>query len=290
LEKNRRATPFVEEAKALRASASRARQPDDLYQISEIIPALTTAAGLSDKAVGHLQQDDLQEAMSNFIESFLKPAGDSFVDELVYRFLITRGDSLGGRMRNLAGLLAEQALIRAIIATLSIRGIQFSWVNGNTGSWIPGDPNDADIEVYARGLYWHAMDKERILLLNKRVPVVGKNVDLCLLDGNPHLVNQKPSPLHHQIDKYIALGELKGGIDPAGADEHWKTANSALERIRSAFFAEGYSPKTLFIGAAIENSMSLEIFGQLESGRLANAANSTKENQLYSICAWLVDL
>ena len=23
------------------------------------------------------------------------------------------------------------------------------------------------------------------------------------------------------------LGELKGGIDPAGADEHWKTGNAA---------------------------------------------------------------
>ena len=31
------------------------------------------------------------------------------------------------------------------------------------------------------------------------------------------------------------FGELKGGIDPAGADEHWKTGNSALVRIRKAF-------------------------------------------------------
>jgi type II restriction enzyme len=34
---------------------------------------------------------------------------------------------------------------------------------------------------------------------------------------------------------YIALGELKGGIDPAGADEHWKTARTALNRIHEAF-------------------------------------------------------
>jgi hypothetical protein len=31
------------------------------------------------------------------------------------------------------------------------------------------------------------------------------------------------------------LGELKGGIDPAGADEHWKTARTALQRIDDAF-------------------------------------------------------
>ncbi|HAJ78349.1 MAG TPA: hypothetical protein DCO75_01135, partial [Fibrobacteres bacterium] len=29
--------------------------------------------------------------------------------------------------------------------------------------------------------------------------------------------------------------ELKGGIDPAGADEHWKTAKTAIDRIVSAF-------------------------------------------------------
>ncbi len=29
-------------------------------------------------------------------------------------------------------------------------------------------------------------------------------------------------------EKTLMLGELKGGIDPAGADEHWKTANTVL--------------------------------------------------------------
>jgi len=31
------------------------------------------------------------------------------------------------------------------------------------------------------------------------------------------------------------MGELKGGIDPAGADEHWKTANKALDKMRKPF-------------------------------------------------------
>ncbi|MDZ4383273.1 MAG: AvaI/BsoBI family type II restriction endonuclease [Thermodesulfovibrionia bacterium] len=41
---------------------------------------------------------------------------------------------------------------------------------------------------------------------------------------------------------YIALGELKGGIDPAGADEHWKTARTSLIRIQKAFSKKGFSP------------------------------------------------
>ena len=45
---------------------------------------------------------------------------------------------------------------------------------------------------------------------------------------------------------FVALGELKGGLDPAGADEHWKTANSALGRIRKGFAKKENKPFTFF--------------------------------------------
>ena len=89
---------------------------------------------------------------------------------------------------------------------------------------------------------------------------------------------------------YIALGELKGGIDPAGADEHWKTANTALDRIRKAFAQSSVIPKTFFVGAAIENSMSEEMYSQLINGTLSNAANLTNEKQVYSLCQWIVNI
>lgn len=55
LEKNRRATPFVAQARALKASASKAKTPTELVHAEDIQPALLTAAGVSDKATGHLQ-------------------------------------------------------------------------------------------------------------------------------------------------------------------------------------------------------------------------------------------
>ena len=61
---------------------------------------LITASGLSDKAVVHLTDQDKTEAIQGLIENFLEPAGAKFVEELVYRFLLTRGDALGGSMRN----------------------------------------------------------------------------------------------------------------------------------------------------------------------------------------------
>src|SRR2546421_11451535 len=69
LEKNRRATPFIEQARALKYAVSRAKHPVDLEKIPGIKAALAPVSG------------------------------GNFVEELVYRFLITRGDTLGGSMR-----------------------------------------------------------------------------------------------------------------------------------------------------------------------------------------------
>ena len=91
-------------------------------------------------------------------------------------------------------------------------------------------------------------------------------------------------------EKFIAFGELKGGIDPAGADEHWKTAQTALARIRTAFDSYNLSPDLFFIGAVIVDSMAAEIWNQLEDGTLQNAANLTNPDQVASLSNWLVAL
>ncbi len=96
LEKNRRATPFVEQARSLKFSASKADTPADLLNIEGIQSALLTAAGISDKATGHLLPEDKSDAIQGLIKNFLEPAGSDFIEELVFRFLLTRGDTLGG--------------------------------------------------------------------------------------------------------------------------------------------------------------------------------------------------
>jgi type II restriction enzyme len=117
-------------------------------------------------------------------------------------------------------------------------------------------------------------------------------VDLCLFNAAPErmIFGTDRNSCHFEYERYIALGELKGGIDPAGADEHWKTASTALERIRSAFSSRKLKPKTFFIGAAIEKAMAAEIFEQLSSGILDNAANLTDEDQLVSVSNWLINI
>ena len=291
MEKNRKATPFIEEAKALKAIAEKAKYPRDLLTFNKIQSSMLTASGISDKARNHLRDEDKKKAILGLIEKFLEPSGESFVDELVYRFLLTRGDSLGGSMRNLAGTIGEWRFTRILISTLSVSGIDFEYLDSKNKKWIKSN-NEPELEKKVKGLYWSSDGSNRTLIYNLTVPIVKKNVDFCLFDCSTEEIvfGSNKNSTHHKAAKYIALGELKGGIDPAGADEHWKTANSALGRIRNAFSEKNCHPYIFFIGAAIEKAMAEEIYKQLESHTLTNGANLTNEKQVVSLCSWLIDI
>lgn len=287
LEKNRRASPFVAQARALKAAAANAKKPADLLKIEEIQVALVTAAGVSDKANNHLNESDKREAVNGLIKNFLEPAGASFVEELVFRFLLTRGDTLGGSMRNIGGFMAQKKLTRSIIACLKVAGKDCQWLHSETRGWSALPEDDADVELCLRGLFWETHDGPRTLLYNVTVPLFRNNVDLslfnCTASDLTRDVIKKPSA-------YIALGELKGGIDPAGADEHWKTARTSLSRIQEAFSKHNLKPHIFFIGAAIETKMASEIWRMLKRGVLENAANLTDDDQITSISRWLCSL
>jgi type II restriction enzyme len=287
LEKNRRATPFVAQARALKAAAGKARTPADLLKIAEIQRALVTAAGVSDKATNHLEDSDKREAVTGLIKNFLEPAGANFVEELVFRFLLTRGDTLGGSMRNVGGFIAQKKLTRAILACLKLSGQKCHWLHANTKTWAELPDDDADVELSLRGLSWVSKKGPRTLLYNVKVPLVKNNVDLSLFRCSSSNLTRE---IIRTPSNYIALGELKGGIDPAGADEHWKTARTALNRIYEAFAKHKLKPHTFFIGAAIETKMASEIWEMLKQGGMENAANLTDDHQIASISSWLCRL
>lgn len=286
LEKNRRATPAVEEARALKFNASLAKEPKKLLDIKDIRPALLAASGVSDKAASHMLPENKDEAIKNLIENFLEPAGKDFVEELVFRFLLTRGDTLGGSMRNIGGALAQKKLTRSIISTLHVAGVVLYWLPLNSSGWVEIGEDDTDIESQLKGLSWTIDKRNRTLIYNVKVGIVDKSVDLSLLDCDYNDLTE----CLKVANAYIALGELKGGIDPAGADEHWKTANTSLGRIRKSFAKKKYSPNLFFIGAAIADAMAKEIWSQLKRGDLSNAANLTNSDQVSSICKWLCEL
>ncbi len=280
----------MEEAKALKAMASKVKEPKELLRVDALKVGLLTASGLSDKSLNYLTEDDKIIAIRGLIEKFLEPAGDNFVDELIYRYLLTRGDTLGGKARNLAGMLGERKFLRCLLSVLNLSGLDYQWNDSDTKQWLSKPSDDVGIEKRIKGISWSKGNKKRLLIMNITIPTVSKNVDLSILEGTIDDLKRGKTSIIHDSGKYIALGELKGGLDPAGADEHWKTANSALERIRKSFSKRKLKPKTFFIGAAIENSMASEIYKQLKNGTMNNAANLTDDDQLTNICEWILSL
>ncbi|MGH7888657.1 MAG: AvaI/BsoBI family type II restriction endonuclease [Candidatus Binatia bacterium] len=257
LEKNRRATPYVEQGRALKHAAAQAKHPVELLEIPGIQSALVPVSGVN------------------------------FVEELVFRFLLTRGDTLGGSMRNIGGFMAQKKLTRAIIAYLKLTGHQCQWLHNKSKTWAELPKQDADVELSLRGLCWDTGKGPRTLLYNVTVPLFRNNVDLSLFKCTAKDMTRETIKTP---SAYIALGELKGGIDPAGADEHWKTARTALKRIHEAFAKRKLKPHAFFIGAAIETKMAMEIWEMLKRSNLENAANLTDEDQIASVTSWLCAL
>jgi type II restriction enzyme len=289
LEKNRRATPFVAEARALQHRIADVAVPEQLLAMPEIRNGLIAASGISDKAASHLGDDGCNAAVQEFVKNFLIPAGRKFKEELVFRFLLTKGDSLGGKMRNIVGTMAQQKMCLSIVSALRLSGIEFYAVSETQDKWVSSKDVDDDTEIEnSKGVSWVNRNGDtRTVYFNVNVPIVKNNIDIILLN-KPYTADMKEVIKHPE--NYVALGELKGGIDPAGADEHWKTAKMALDRIYESFRKNRFMPHLFFIGAAIASKMAAEIYENLQSDYISCAANLTKGDHVTALVDWLIHL
>ncbi len=268
LQKTEKAGPYIEEAVEFYSKLKKAKSIEDLISFHEIRGELISACGFSTKASAKLTGEELEAATKKVLARIFKEAGQEFRENILYRYLLTKGDTLGGSMRNVTGASAGVKLTEKIIERLDARKMLHHEVVSKSGK--------------IQRVIWDG----RTLLFDVKPRLVDKNIDVILISRGD--IDTPEENLLAEKSNYLACGELKGGIDPAGADEHWKTASSALGRIGAAF--KKNPPALFFIGAAIEASMALEIFNQLKSGKLTHAANLNDEVQLNDLVDWLLAL
>jgi type II restriction enzyme len=288
LRRNKESILFIDKAKALKSILqAHSSQPQDTLDIIKIRESLLEAAGVSVKAKAHLSDLDKDRLLAEFVDKVLMPCGKDYVDEIIYRYLLTSGDALGGKMRNIIGSIANEKLNRFVISQLQVCSINFSFAT-KISDFVDGEYYTVAIAESIKAIRWQTNnDDQRLLIYNVNVPQVSKNIDIVLLNKfSEDTKGAKLKVVLNDANNYLVIGELKGGIDPAGADEHWKTANTALSRVRSVFS----ELPLIFIGAAIEAAMSMEIFDQYQGGNLANCANLTNDDQLSTLCEWLIGL
>jgi hypothetical protein len=221
------------------------------------------ASCLSKKAQGHFREDELETLVSKVID--LNRLGDlNYVDELSSRCLLTLGDSLGGTMRNSVGQAAQLKFTTTVASFIESAGLSVNFERNRDGK--------------ITGLEW--LDLR--MIFDKKPGFINKSVDFIVHDR--HTSIEDPTG-------YISCGELKGGIDPAGADEHWKTAKTALERIRVAFAEQKQpTPGLFFVANAIEVDMAKEILADLNNGFLSGAANLNCDDQLEEVVKLITNL
>jgi hypothetical protein len=224
---------------------------------------LIAAAGLSRKSLNHLSPSTVEKIIRDILplDSLTDPDTQS---DLLYRFLLTSGDSLGGSMRNIIGDIGQDRLVSLLERHMSLNKIDYQIHQSASGK--------------VSSLNW----KDQTIHFNKKPKFVGKSIDIIFLRSDGELENP---------DSYLACGELKSGIDPAGADEHWKTAKSALARIRDNFVSSNMTPPYLFfVGAAIEKAMAQEAVQMMKSGTLNLAVNLYKDRQVAKLIEELLAL
>lgn len=242
---------------------------------------LMAAAGFSTKSSNYFTKIELAELLQQILAQIYadcqsshlgegeEAIWDAFSQEIVSRYLLTEGDALGGQMRNWIGARAQTRLTSALTDAL-----------GNSQVDVQRNQDATKIQR----LSWPG----RVIYFDVKPRLLDKNIDVIMLKVPPEASLERD--LLEDPTNYLACGELKGGIDPAGADEHWKTAKSALDRIRSNRSFGTQPPALFFVGAAIGVTVAEEIFRELQNGRLSAAANLTAQPQVEALARWLVTL
>ena len=292
------ASPFVSRIiKAQRKLAHIGPDLENLLQAAErdqeITEILVGALGLTEKARNAIGSEETKKLLRRNIlarkQDFLEP---DIINNILYRYALNSGDQLGGVKRNDTGKQAEIKFGEYLLNRMQTKYQSFgvSYLQKSTNDFINLLGTDFRVLLHSglSALQWPG----RVLAFNMQCPFVGSRgniVDIILL-RTPRIISSRVDirALLRERKNYILCGELKGGIDPAGADEHWKTARSALDRIAESFATQ--APELVFIGAAIEESMAQEIIQRMEEGKLAGVANLCKSEQIERLVNWLVEL
>lgn len=212
--------------------------------------------------------------------------------EMVYTNI---GASLDGGWRNEVGRLAYVAVLSPLILYLH----RLQKVDTITYRLKGRITLDVDSENETGKLYVTALqgrDEQVVMDLLAQLEeerIVYRQIDLT--NGNRVLLNRQLYWHHSETAERFRIGpdlitetaqasypwaaELKGGADPAGSDEHWKTATQAFNRIiKASNQTKQPVPKLVFMATIIVDRVAQEAALWLHQGKLAQVYNLTKIN------------
>jgi len=207
-----------------------------------ILDRCYTAIGASEKAKNHLPTEQL--AIRRYIANAMEIANVSSIDEairlLVVGFSLISGDSMGGASRNIVGNLGED-----IIQEVLEDNFDGEILEENAS----GRPKVTQIMINGEIYFVH---------WNRKIAAARKNYDFIITSSR-------------NFDERTILGvmEIKSGCDPAGADEHWSTANSKLQ----VLYAARNDICCAFASIIIDNTVRTGVRNSIQQGTLVCGIN-----------------
>lgn len=116
--KTKKANPYIVETKKFYAALKQHKSIKAIASLQSIRPQLLAAAGFSSKAQTHLSNKELTDSLAKVIKQIAGKYSRGWREEILYRYLLTMGDSLGGSMRNYTGAIATAKFAKAITTAL----------------------------------------------------------------------------------------------------------------------------------------------------------------------------
>lgn len=238
----------------------------------------------------------------NEIVSALVLAGGVSPRRHVLMLTANLGDSLGGMSRNEVGRTAMMRLLNPLVRFLHERLLLDSISFSYKGALDEDEKDDTTVgrqsiklteDIDLEGLFGE-FERKRV----KYHELVLRSGSRLLIDrqlkwedesGSQHKIGPD---LHSttQTQDFVWAAEVKGGADPAGSDEHWKTATEALNRILAAAqVSKRPQPALAFVATILVDRVARSAQRWIDAGKLTAAYNLTQmlndKNEMNRFCA-----
>lgn len=288
--------------------------PSAIVETPQLLSYYRNLAMLSNKAMRDiklsteryevgLQEISLEQArdVSRYLNSTISNiilARGNVTSQLASEMLYTNiGDSLGGAWRNEIGRLAYEEVLSLLIMHLyqinRLKYIKYTTkgqlVDVVAESLTKQRPRSQTQKLSVSQI--NSLDELQNLINDLHTDRV-KYQEIGLHNGTRlcvdrqivwRLPNDKRTKFGSDLlaedtrSSYPWAAELKGGADPAGSDEHWKTAVSAFDRILLACEQMSKTPPQLtFIATIIVERVAVEAATRIQQGKLSTVYNLTQ--------------
>jgi len=233
---------------------------------------------------------ELAVYFNTIVSALLKGAGTITPYRHVVMMMGNVGDALGGVSRNEVGRVAMMRILNPLVARLHSRGFlasiayslkgQITLDDDDSGAeerkWIEITPHTNVQELLDRFETYRVLYHELRMVNGSRLLL---NAQLKWVDPITGETYKVGPDLHSHVGDTDLLwaGELKGGADPAGSDEHWKTATEALRRITDAARrTDRRKPQLSFIAAILVDRVARAAQSWIDNGDLTSVYNLTQ--------------